>query len=170
MNNNKIIYPKYEDIKFNLEKQLLDIKELENSLAFWKNEKQVAERYHKLLPLTMILKKNYWKHSIKKIIDKNYKKDVEETKLTNKILFDPEYKNMFETYIADPDYRQKLKETVNNSIIYKNNKIGDYSIKKQEFRQNNAKTKIKLLTNQIIDLDNKIKENKVILEYLKKYS
>ena len=170
INNNKIIFPKYEDVKYNLEKQIIDAKELKHNLSFWKNEKAVAERYHKLLPLTMILKKNYWRHSIKKITDKQYKKDIEETKLTTKILLDPEYRNLFETFIIDPDYRKKLKETVNTSIIYKNNKIGDYSIKKQEFKQSNAKIKIKTITEQINDLDNKIQENKVILECLKKYS
>jgi len=166
----KIVYPKIEDIKYGIEKIEAAIKELKSTSDFWKKERNVAEKYHKVLPINMVFKKNYWRHTTKKLLDKSYKQDMIDAKLNDKVLLDPEYRNLFETFLVDPDYRKKLKETVNTSIIYRNNKIGDYSIRKQEFKKSSAEIKIKQMDDQIKDASYKLKVLEKIKEYLKKYS
>ncbi len=166
----KIVYPKINDIKYSILKLETLIKELKGTIDFWKKERNMAEKYHKLLPINMVFKKNYWRHTTKKLLDKKYKQDMIDAKLNDRVLLDPEYKNLFETFLVDPDYRKKLKETVNTSIIYKNNKIGDYSIRKQEFKKSSAEIKIKQIEDQIKDANYKLKVFEKIKEYLKKYN
>jgi len=165
----KIIYPKIDDVKYIIEKLSAELKELKSNNDFWKKEKNTAERYHKLLPINMVFKRNYWRHNVKKLINKKYKQDIVDAKLNDKILLDPEYKNLFETFLVDPDYRRKLKDTINNSIIYKNNNIGNYSIRKQEFKKTSAELKIKQVEEQIKDTSYKLVIYEKVLEYLKRY-
>ncbi len=167
--NRKIIYPKIEDVKYIVEKLSSEVRELKSTSDFWKKEKNTAEKYHRLLPINMVLKKNYWRHNVKKLINKKYKQDIIDAKLNDRILLDPEYKNLFETFLVDPDYRKKLKDTVNNSIIYKNNKIGDYSIRKQEFKKTSAELKVKQVEEQIKDATHRLKIYEKVYEYLKRY-
>ena len=168
--NKKITYPKIEDIKYIIQKLEAKIKELKSTSYFWEKEKNTAEKYHNVLPINMIFKKNYWRHNIKKILNKKYKQDIIDAKLTDKVLLDPEYKNLFETFLVDPDYRRKLKDTINTSIIYKNTTIGDYSIKKQEFKKTSAEFKVKQVEDQIKEVRYKLKVYKIVYDYLKKYS
>lgn len=149
---NKIIYPKIQDIKkkkIEIEKK---IKDLEKSIKFWDKNINKIERHNVLFPITMYLKKNFWRHKIKELTNKEYKKDVIETKLTDKILLDPEQNKLFETFLVNPDYRKKLKETVNTSIVYRHNNIGQHSDKKRKFRHKTYQLKIDNLNKQLIEL------------------
>ncbi len=147
--NNKIIYPKL-DVILGKEKELSEnIKELEKEINFWKKNKNKIEMNKRLFPITIYFKKNFWRHKIKEITNKEYRQDVIDAKLTDKILLDPEYKTLLETFIINPDYRQKLKETVTNSIVYKYNGIGLYGDRKKEFRIKTSQLKMKQLKKQI---------------------
>jgi hypothetical protein len=118
----------------------------------------------------MFLKKNYWRHKIKEITNKEYKQDVLDSRLTDKVLLDPEYSNLFETFLVNPDYRKKLKETINTSIVYKNNSIGGYSEKKKEFKIKTSEMKIDQLRKQLKESQFKKEMYDKIIEILKKYS
>jgi hypothetical protein len=168
--NNKIKYPSIESAKEKNKELDERIKEINNKIRFWKKQKKNAEKYHKQIPVNMIFKKNYWKHKFKKIIDPDYKKDVKESKLNDKILLDPEYQNILEIFLVDPDYRNKLKETINNSIVYKQVNIGEYSIKKQKFKKDNAEHIIAQLNKKLKELEFKKEVAKKILYLVKKYS
>ena len=164
----KIIYPKIKELKEENNTFTKRIKELKKNISYWEKERINAHKYHKLIPVHMILKKQFWKHKIKSVVDKNYKKDVIDTKLDDKILMDPQYKNLLNTFLVDPEYRQKLKDTVNNSIVYKNSQIGDYSKKKQEFKEKSAEHKITQLKQKLRDYEIKHKINQKIIEIIKK--
>jgi hypothetical protein len=166
--NNKIVYPKLEVI-LRKEKELSEnIKDIEKEIAFWKKNRNKMKINKKLSPITMYFKKNFWRHKIKELTNKEYKQDVIDTKLTDKILLDPEYKKLFETFIINPDYRQKLKETINNSIVYKHNGIGLYGDRKKEFRINTSQLRIKQLNKQIKEIKIKKEVFSKIYEIMKK--
>ncbi|MDD3178334.1 MAG: hypothetical protein PHR26_02335 [Candidatus ainarchaeum sp.] len=166
--NNKIIYPEIKELKEETEYINKKIKELKKNIHYWQKEKNNAHKYHKIIPLYMLLNKKFWKHKIKSLVDKEYKKDLQESKLEDIVLMDPQYKNLFNTFLIDPDYRQKLKETINNSIVYKNSQIGDYSKKKQEFKEKNAEHKIAQLKIKLEEQIIKKKINSKIIEIIKK--
>lgn len=168
--NRKIVYPKLTEIKKKqneLSESLLDHKKEEQ---YWKRTKNNAENYYKNIATNMVFKKKYWQHKIKKMIDKDYKKDVLDSKLTDQILMDPEYQHLFNTFLVDPDYRRKLKETVNNSIVYRDTNIGEYSKKKQKFKQTTAKSKMEQVSKKIKEIEFSIKIQNKIFDLVKKYS
>ena len=167
--NNKIIHPKIEDINKEIKELEEKIKELKDNEKYWNQKRKDSENYISKIHMKMIFNKNYWRHKLKKLTNQEYKQDVTDTNLTDDVLMDPEYKHMFNSFLVDPDYRKKLKETINNSIIYKNSKIGDYSIKKQKFKQDTAKKRIEQLKVQINKLNFKLKTNKQILRIIKKH-
>ncbi len=155
IDNNKIIYPKLTEIKKKITEFDAEINSVEKKIIFWTKNKKKLEKYKKSLPLNTYFQKNYWRHKIKEITNKEYKQDVIDTKLNDKILLDPEYKNLFETFLLNPDYRKKLKETVTTSIVYKQNGIGAFSEKKKEFKIKNSELKIKQLKQKLIENKNK---------------
>lgn len=158
----KIVYPTPESIKLVLKNLLQEISKIDKSMDFWKSTKNKITRDKKLFPITLYFKKNFWRHKIKEITNKEYRQDVIDTGLNQKILLDPEHQNLFETFLINPDYRKKLKETVNTSIVYKYNSIGMYSKKKKEFKIKTSEMKIK----QLIKLKQKFVYKKEIYELL----
>ncbi len=166
----KIIYPGISETKKKQHEIEKNLSKLEKELNYWKNNKNKVERNKKLAPITMFLKKNYWRHKIKEITNKEYKQDVVDSRLTDKVLLDPEYSNLFETFLINPDYRKKLKETINTSIVYKNNSIGGYSEKKKEFKIKTSEMKIDQLRKQLKESQFKKEMYDKIIDILKKYS
>jgi len=168
--NKKIVYPKLTEIKKKQNELNDNLSELKKEELYWKKTKNNAENYYKNIAVNMVFKKKYWQHKIKKLIDKDYKKDVIDSKLTDQILMDPEYQHLFNTFLIDPDYRHKLKETVNNSIVYKDTNIGEYSKKKQDFKKDTAKSKIEQIAKKVKEIEFNIKVYNKISEIIKKYS
>jgi len=166
----KITYPKYEDVKkkeIELERQ---INQIEKELNYWKNSKSKVQRNQRMMPINMYFKKNFWRHKIKELTNKEYKQDVIDSKLTDKVLLDPEYKTLFETFLVNPDYREKLKETINNSIVYKHSQIGEYSERKKVFKIKTADLKIEQLKKNLIELNIKKDVFSKIIEIIKKHN
>lgn len=168
--DNKITYPKIQDLKKHQEKITTEISNLEGNLSFWKKNKSKIEMDKKLIPITMYFKKNFWRHKIKEFTNKDYKQDVKDTRLSDRVLLDPEYKNLFETFLKNPDYRKKLKETVSTSIVYKQNGIGVYSEKKKNFKIKNSEMKIKEIEKKIENERIKHKIISKIIEIIKNNS
>jgi hypothetical protein len=165
--DNKIMYPNKIYFKNKNKELKKKLDELNKFKKFWLKKNKDAKNYYRNIENTKYFKKNYWKHKIKKLTNENYAQDIKNTKLTEKTLMDPEYKNLLNTFLLDPDYRKKLTDTVNNSIIYKKQKIGDISKKKQEFKIELSNNNIKKLNKEIEDIKFKIKTNKIILKTIK---
>lgn len=163
----KIIHPKI----YNLDKKIKELEEhitnLKKNKGFWLTEKKHAENYYKNIKNTMFFKKKYWQHKLKQMVNAEYKEDIKNTKLTDEILMDPNNETLLNTFLVDYDYRKKLVDTVNKSIIYKDNNIGDHTKKKQILKSETANTKIEKLNEQIAGLETEIKSNKTLIRYIK---
>jgi hypothetical protein len=168
--DNKIVYPSLQEIKKKKEEMDKNILKIEKEISFWKGTKNQVERNKALFPITIYFKKNFWRHKIKEMTNKEYKQDVIDTRLNDKILLDPEYSTLFETFLVNPDYRKKLKETVNTSIVYKNSSIGGYSEKKKDFKIKTSEMKLEQLRKQLEEYHGKREVYLKIIEILKKYS
>lgn len=165
--NNKIIYPKISELNkknIALEEQITNIKKTKE---FWEKEKNHAKNYYKNVKINMFLKKKFWKHKIKQILNQEYKEDVLSAKLTDEVLMDPAYETLLDTFLVDYDYRKKLTDTVNKSIIYKEHNIGDHNKKKQIFKEENANKNVEKNHTKIELLEKEIKANKTIAKYIK---
>ena len=97
--------------------------------------------------------------------DPEYKKDVENARLTDETLMDPNYSQLIETFLVDSDYRKKLGDTVNSSLIYQKLNVGDATKKKMIFKKETALKKIEAINKNILNLEFQIKINKTMLKY-----
>ena len=167
LENKHIIHPRIGDLTTKIEELRDKITKLKKLKKFWESQRNNAKNYYAKIKLTKYFKTKYWQHKLKQAINPEYKEDVISTKLTDEVLMDPEYKTLFETFLVDYDYRKKLSDTVNKSIIYRDNNIGDHNKKKQIFKTENAQNKIEKITEQINQYNTEIIANKIVIKYIK---
>ena len=167
LENKKIIHPKISDLQKKIEELEDHLSKLKKVKKFWEREKNSAENYYKNIKTSMYFKKKFWQHKIKQLVNPEYKEDVINTKLTDEVLMDPAYQNLLDTFLVDYDYRKKLSDTVNKSIIYKNNVIGDHNKRKQVFKTENAQNKVEKIAEQINQCNQEITANKIVIKYVK---
>ncbi len=161
----KIVYPEKKDL-VNKNKELYSkLSNIKKELRFWLKEKTDAENYYKVAALKKYFRKIYWAHKVKLATDAEYKKDVENARLTEETITDPKYEHLLETFLQDSDYRKKLGDTVNSSLIYKNLNVGDSNKKKQIFKKETAEKKILHLRKSIRHIRHMIEINKTVLKY-----
>ena len=167
LENKHIIHPRIGDLNTKIEELRNKITKLKKLKKFWESQRDNAKNYYAKIKLTKYFKTKYWQHKLKQAINPEYKEDVISTKLTDEVLMDPEYKTLFETFLVDYDYRKKLSDTVNKSIIYRDNNIGDHNKKKQIFKTENAQNKIEKIIEQINQYNTEIIANKIVIKYIK---
>lgn len=167
LENKHIIHPRIGDLNTKIEELRDKITKLKKLKKFWESQRDNAKNYYARIKLTKYFKTKYWQHKLKQAINQEYKDDVISTKLTDEVLMDPEYKTLFETFLVDYDYRKKLSDTVNKSIIYRDNNIGDHNKKKQIFKTENAQNKIEKIIEQINQYNAEIIANKIVIKYIK---
>jgi len=167
LENKHIIHPRIGDLTTKIEELRDKITKLKKLKKFWESQRNNAKNYYAKIKLTKYFKTKYWQHKLKQAINPEYKEDVISTKLTDEVLMDPEYKTLFETFLVDYDYRKKLSDTVNKSIIYRDNNIGDHNKKKQIFKTENAQNKIEKIIEQINQYNTEIIANKIVIKYIK---
>jgi len=167
LENKHIIHPRIGDLTTKIEELRHKITKLKKLKKFWESQRDNAKNYYAKIKLTKYFKTKYWQHKLKQAINPEYKEDVISTKLTDEVLMDPEYKTLFETFLVDYDYRKKLSDTVNKSIIYRDNNIGDHNKKKQIFKTENAQNKIDKIAEQINQYNTEIIANKIVIKYIK---
>jgi hypothetical protein len=165
--NNKIKYPLKENIKLKINDIKNEINKLTELKKYWTKKKKTAENYYQRIYFTKYFKKDYWRHKIKEITNKEYKEDLKNIDLSEEILMDPEYKHLLNAFLLDPDYRKKLTETVNKSIVYRNSKIGNISKKKQDFKIDVAIKKSDQINIKIKDNKQELKIYKIILKIIR---
>ena len=88
-------------------------------------------------------------------------------KLPAHLVGDDKWKPMVKMFVNDIDYRKQLSETVDKSIVYKNNKkVAQYADELKDFRMGVSDKQIKDLDKKIA----KINELEVALKELQKWA
>ncbi len=166
LENGKIIHPGLKD----LEQKISELAETKDKLKglkrFWGKEKDKAHNYYRNIKVTKFFKGKFWKHKIKQAVNPEYREDVVNCKLTDEVMMDPEYGTLADTFLVDYDYRKKLSDTVNRSLIYKDNVIGDHNRKRQQFKKENAQVKIDQLTEKIQQTISEINAYQTVIKYI----
>lgn len=158
----KLIYPNTGVLNSKIKESKEKRKIFESKLKEWKKKHQSASNYHKLNQLKKFAEPLYWKHLVKTISDKDYRKDASTVKLPVHLVSDKKWQPMVKMFINDPDYRKQLAETVDNSIVYKKNKkVAKFADDLQKFRISSAGKQITELEKKIEDaksLENALRE------------
>ncbi|HNW05384.1 MAG TPA: hypothetical protein PK655_01490 [archaeon] len=167
LENKRIIHPNIRDIDKKIT-ELQDTKEkLKKLKRYWEKEKDKAQNYYRDIKLKKYFKGKFWKHKLKQALNPEYREDVINCKLTDEVIMDPEYGTLADTFLVDYDYRKKLADTVTKSLIYKDSVIGDYNKKRQQFKKENASTKIDQITEKISQTNLEILAYQTVIKYIK---
>jgi hypothetical protein len=150
----KLAYPNIAVI----ESKLKEIKERKKSfggkLGEWKNQHLKAAMYHQVNHVKKLGQPIYWKHLAKSAIDADYRKDAESVKLPTHLVADKKWQPMVKMFVNDAEYRKQLTETVNTSIVYKDNKkVAQFADDLQGFRMGAADKQVNDLEEKLSELD-----------------
>jgi len=163
----KLAYP---DIKI-IDKKLKELKTKKDiyskKLNDWNKKHKSATNYHSIHQIKKLKEPLYWKHNVKLLTDKDYKKDFESVNLPVHLVGDDKWKPMIKMFINDLDYRKQLSLTVRESIVYRNDKkVARYADELNEFRIEASDKQIKDIEKKIYVMD----EFEIALNELKKWA
>jgi hypothetical protein len=150
----KLLYP----TKIHLRKKIDETRALRSQyykrLESWQQKFDGAKNYHSLHNLKKLKEPLFWRHVAKCAVDPGYKSDAARVKLPVHLVADSRWKPMVKTFISDQDYRKQLVQTVDESIVYKNDKrVAQYADQLQGFRMEQSNRKIEELAKKLEALD-----------------
>lgn len=162
----KLIYPSPLRLDSQI-KELEDAKtHLEKKEREWKGKLSDAKTYHTKHQLLKFSEPLYWQHVAKTLTDKDYKEDAGKVVLPVHLSADPKWKPMINMFVKDIEYRKNLVETVQTSIVYKNDrKVAKYADVLQELRSEISTSKIGELGEKILKLRDEIDALKTIKKW-----
>lgn len=162
----KLVYPS----PMRIEAQIKELETLRLHYAKkekeWEGKLSGAKSYHKRHQMLKFSEPLYWQHTAKSLTDKEYKSDAAKVGLPVHLSADPKWKPMINMFVNDLEYRKNLVETVQTSIVYKNDKrVAKYADVLQELRSEISETKLEELGKKIAGLDGEINALKTIKKW-----
>ncbi len=132
----------------------------------WKQKLRDASIYELANNVKKFKEKAYWKHVSKYMSDQDYRADADSVKLPIHLVADKRWKPMIEMFVEDYDYRKKLTETVEKSIVYKDDKrVARFADVIQSFRVDESTKKINELQAKIDAIDKDIESMKEMMKW-----
>ena len=163
-----LTYPNIEVLESKIKESKERTKIFEKKLGEWKKSHWNASTYHQVNQIKMLGKPLYWKHLAKTITDSDYRKDAESVKLPAHLVSDKKWQPMVKMFVNDIEYRKQLAETVNTSIVYKNNKrVAQFADDVQDFRMDASSKQVKDLEEKLAELEETIKALKEMQKWAK---
>jgi hypothetical protein len=148
----KLIYPNPQVLEDKIKETKERKKIYGEKLGEWKKQHFNASMYHQVHQVKKLAEPLYWKHLAKTVVDSDYRKDADSVKLPAHLVADKKWRPMVKMFVNDVEYRKNLAETVNTSIVYKQNKkVAKFADDLQDFRGTAA-------NKQVVDLENKLLE------------
>ncbi|MFH1587772.1 MAG: hypothetical protein ABIA76_00345 [Candidatus Diapherotrites archaeon] len=150
----KLIYPSVFKIREKKKEADLLKKNFSEKKSKWEKKLNDAKNYHLTNNVKKLANPLYWKHKVKYHSDADYRADVNTVKLPVHLVSDPKWTPMVKTFLNDIEYRKQLVETVENSVVYKDDKrVGKNADKIQDFRSEVSEKEIFELDKKIIQLN-----------------
>lgn len=162
----KVFYPSKDIIKKELNKLYSERAKTIDKIDQWYKIKKNSENFIKKNKVKKFMKSTFWKHTLKSIFDKKYKEDFKKIKIPIEYIGEESIRKLVDEFINNLEYRQKLIETIDYSIVYKNKGIGDKVIKKLELQKEISKAKLDSLNTRKNKLQEKIKTYKLIQKWV----
>ena len=165
----EIVYP----TKMKLRKDMDRLEKMKGDLSKRQNDWQMTLTKAKLEGITTQVKKfsepAYWKHLSKLVTDADYRKDAESVNLPVHLVSHKRYKPMVEMFVNNLDYRKQLTETVQNSVVYRDNKqLGRYAGELQALRTQQSQKTLTQTKKSISEIDADISMYRELMSWAKK--
>lgn len=150
----ELVYPTKSRLNFLIKENKALLENYSRKKLAWQRKLFEAKSYHLIHSIKKFSSPLYWKHLRKQLTDAGYKADAEKIKLPAHLVSDPKWVPMVKTFLENPDYRKQLVETVENSIVYKENKrVAKYADFIKDFREKESEKKLKELQEKIDELN-----------------
>ena len=162
----KLVYPTPLRLKDQIE-QLQSLRQrFQSKHRDWSKRVNDAKVYHVRNNVLKFVEPLYWKHLAKITFDADYRKDADMVKLPVHLVADKKWKPMIKMFVSDFDYRKNLAETVDKSIVYKNDKrVGRYADELQGLRKEISEKKTNAFADKVRDMETDIKMMETILRW-----
>ncbi len=161
-----ILYPNKDIVKKELDELLPERSKTMQKIELWNGIKKESEEFIKKNKKTKYLKTTFWKHKIKETFDKDYKEDFKKIKIPIEYIGEESMNNLIKEFINNKEYRQKLIETIESSIVYRNKGIGEKVVKKLALQKEISKNKLDVLLARKNKLDDRIKMYKLLSKWI----
>jgi hypothetical protein len=150
----KLLYPSRLRIKAQIEEAHSLRHHYHSRLMSWRKKLQQAQVYFLVHNVKKLKEPLYWKHMAKYLSDQEYRSDADKVKLPVHLVADRRWKPMVKMFVNDADYRRQLTQTVDESIVYANEKkVAKYADVLQAFRSEQSSRKIAELEKKIAEID-----------------
>ncbi len=165
----EIVYPTKMKLKKDLERLEKSRSDLEKRASEWQNTLNRARMENVTIQVKKFAEPAYWKHVSKLVTDADYRKDCESVKLPAHLVAHKRYKPMVEMFVNNLDYRKQLTETVQTSVVYKDNKqLGRYANELQELRTVQSQKTLSQTKKEISELSTDIDMYRELMNWAKK--
>ncbi len=163
-----LIYPQSEFFLMRLARLENLLQDYKKRKKYWEKELQSALLEEGRRKIKMLAHPLFWQHSFKKIINSEYREKSEKVELPIHLVSDQKWKPMLEAFVKDPEYRERLTDTVENSIVYSDKrKLAQQAKDITNFKINQSKRKIEEFEKKIQKLEKELEAYNSILNFLK---
>lgn len=164
----KLIYPSPLRIKVQAKELEAILAQYEARQKDWKKKLEDAKSYHSRHQILKLKEPLYWQHKAKELSDSDYRQDSKSVSLPVHLVADPKWKPMIKMFVNNIEYRKNLSETVQNSIVYKNDKkVAKYADELQGFRSDMSEAQLKDLGKKISEMQGQIRALQMMEKWAK---
>jgi len=159
----KLVYPDKLKLTNLLETSIRKRSIMREDLKKWKTRFNKAKNEKLVLNLKKLTMGDYWKHKAKYTTNRAYKDAWDKVEMDTEIVAHEKYGAMFSMFVNNDEYRNKLIDTVENSVVYsKDKKLAKNVESLREFKMKMSHNKIKSYQKRIDELSDYIKAMKIL--------
>ena len=163
-----LVYPSKQRLETQIDSLSSLKSRFEKEKAVWEKKLIEEKLYHFRNNVYKFSEPVYWKHLFKILTNFEYKHDAGEVSLPAHLISDKRWKPMIKMFVDNIEYRKQLVETVQQGIVYKDDKrVGRYANDLRDFRIDVSAKKISELTKKVQTLDEQINSLKQIMGWAK---
>lgn len=163
-----LVYPHVSRLESQIEAAMSLKNKFEQEKGRWEKKLFGENFYHIKNNILKLSEPVYWKHLAKLVTSKDYNFDASQVSLPAHLVCDKRWKPMIKMFVENIEYRKQLVETVQQGIVYKDNKrVGKYANDLRDFRIGVSSKKVGLLKEKIESLDGQIKALQEIMQWAK---
>ena len=147
----RVVYPTKKRIREKIREKKELLRKIEEELR----PKKLKKKSKYLSPV-------YWRHRIRLALDGNYREAVKKAGLKEDLLETEEGERIVKAFMENPEYRERVIQTVEESVVYKNREFGEsirrkYGEKKASLREKVLMEKRERISQEISVLEELLK-------------
>ena len=164
----KLVYPSTDRLETQINHLQSLKKKFDEDKKRWEKKLMDESMYHLKHNFFKLSEPVYWKHLLKLITNGEYKYDAGQVNLPAHLISDKRWRPMIQMFVENIEYRKQLVETVQQGLVYKDNKkVGKYANDLRDFRMEISTKKIVFFKKKIEEIDQQVSTLSEMLAWAK---